>query len=522
MKVIKAQGSDSAPAPKASASAVLSSLKWNYAGSAAAMLLQIGYVACTGRIASPEAFGAYAIALTVVQLLGYFSNAGLATYVLRIDQLTRPAMRAAMRLGAASGFVFFLLTEAAAPTLGALWHMPALVPMLRLLGCQLLAQPGASVTVTALRRVGLVRAAVTCELAGQGVAVAVAMTLLACGWNPLALAVAQPTTAAVGLALGMAVTGLRSPLPAGPPVRAVDLLASSSFLAGYSLLEFVTSSAPMWVVGRLFGPGVTGAYNRASLLAGLSSQLLFQGLNSSVTPLLAERRGRGLARDPAVAHTLYSASAAALICFGALAGIGPAALSLLLGSGWGTASALVPLLAVGSAMTLLCRSGMIIDQVRRSTGALLSTQLVATVVTALAVAAAVASHSLALLAAAAAVGQAAGHIVQLVCWHRAGLLHASVALRAHAVHSAVGAALGAAAAVGAHGRPPVGAVAFGLSSMLPVVAVCVPLRTRIPLYTTVVAMGLRWPSRRTGHPTTPSHGTRPLDESAAAGHSKGH
>ncbi|MCW2903801.1 MAG: hypothetical protein JWO67_6066 [Streptosporangiaceae bacterium] len=518
MRAIKADGlghlPDSAP------SSVLISLGWNYAGSAVAMLLQLGYVACTGRIAHPDAFGSYAIAFTVTQFLGLFSNAGLATCVLRIDQLTSPAMRAAMRLGTASGIIFFLLTEAMAPWCGDLWHMPALTPMLRVLGFQLLVQSGASVTITALRRVGQSRAAVACELAGQVAGIVVSTTLLTYGRNPLGLAAAQPTAAAVTLALGTVVTLVRPLFPPGPSVRTCDLLASSSFLAGSSLLEFVTISAPVWVVGRLFGMDVTGAYSRASLMAGLTSQFLFQGLNSAVTPMLAERRKRGLARDRAVAHTVCSASAAAFICLGALAGVGPAALGLLLGSGWETASALVPVLALGSAMALVCRSGMIIDQVRRATGALIGTQLAVAATTAAGLAAAVAWHSLLLLAASAAMGQAVGHVVQLVCWHRAGLLHASVALRAHAVHGAVGSALGVAAALGAHGRQAVAAVACSLSSMLPVVLLCALLRAWIPLYTAVNAIGLQrpWKARR---PATRSPGIEGLDTGATVTHMEG-
>ncbi|MGW6097127.1 oligosaccharide flippase family protein [Streptomyces sp. NPDC055157] len=472
------------------ASSVLISLAWNYAGAFAVTLLQLGYAAWTGRITSAEAFGAYAIALTVTQLFGYFSNAGLATYVLRIDKLTGSVVRAALRVGTASGVAAFTVLQVVAPWCGDLWQMPVLHPMLSVLGCQLLVQPGAAVAVTALRRIGLVRTAVACELTAQAGGIAVGTTLMACGWNPLGLAATQPAAAALTLVLGAFVIAFRSPIPKGSPVRARDLVMSSGFLAGYSLLEFLTSSAPMWAVGRLFGAGITGAYSRAGVLTGLTSQFLFQGLNSAVTPALAERRKQGLEGSPAVAHTVCSASAAALIGFGALAGLGPSALGLLLGTGWGRASDLIPVLALGSAATLLCRSGMIVDQVRHATGALLGTQFAVTAATAAAVCAAVARHSLFLLAAAVAMGQAAGHIVQVLGWHRDTLVHAAFVVRAHAVHGLVGVALGTAATCGAAGRPPATGLACGLASMAPVALVCGLVRRRIPVYAAVVAMGL--------------------------------
>ncbi|MEV0185128.1 oligosaccharide flippase family protein [Streptomyces sp. NPDC050625] len=496
------------------ASSVLISLCWNYAGAIAAMLLQLGYAAWTGRVISAEAFGAYAIALTVTQLFGYFSNAGLATYVLRIDQLTGSVVRAALRAGTASGVAAFIVLQLVAPWCADMWHMPVLNPMLRVLGCLLLVQPGSAVTVTALRRIGLVRPTVACELTAQAGGIAVGMTLMACGWNPLGLAATQPVAAALTRILGAFVIALRASIPKGPPVRARELVMSSGFLAGYSLLEFFTSSAPMWAVGRLFGAGITGAYSRAGVLTGLTSQFLFQGLNSAVTPALAERRKKGLEGSSAVSRTVCSASAAALIGFGALAGLGPSALGLLLGTGWGRASDLIPVLALGSAATLLFRSGMIVDQVRHAIGALLSTQFAVTASTAAAVCAAVARHSLFLLAAAAAMGQAAGHIVQVLGWHRDRLVHAAFVVRTHAVHGLVGVALGAAATWGAAGRPPATGLACGLASMAPVVLVCVLMRRRIPVYATVVAMG---PSLFPGA----RRRTDPLDHVAIPEHAEG-
>jgi O-antigen/teichoic acid export membrane protein len=500
--------------PGRAATRVLISLGWNYGAAIATTLLQLGYAAWTGRVASTEAFGAYAIAVTVTQFVGYISNGGLATHVLRVDQLTGPVVRAAMRLGTAYGVVAFTVLQSVASWCGALWQMPALPLMLRVLSCQLLVQPAAAVAITALRRIGLVRAAVACELTAQAGGVAVGTTLLAWGMKSFGLAAAQPATAVLTVALGLLVIAVRSPIPDGSPVRSRDLVMPSGLLAGYGLLEFVTSNAPLWVVGRVFGAGVTGAYSRANVVTGLTSQFLFQGLNSAATPALAERHKQGLEGAPAVAHVVCSASAAALIGFGALAGIGPTALHVLLGNGWDRASELVPLLALGAAATLLCRSGMIIDQVCHATRALLWTQIAAAALTAAAVCAAVAWQSLLLLTAAGAMGQMAGHIVQVVGWHRHGLVHASFVVRAHVVHGLVGAALGAAAMCGTFGRPPTTGLVCGLAFMVPVVLVCTLARRRIPVYAAAVATGL-CPSPRVGRKA------RPLDFVALSEHAEG-
>lgn len=471
------------------AGSAASSLVWNYAGSLVAVLLQVGYTAYTGRTVAPTSFGAYAIALTVAQLLGYFANAGLATCLLRADRLDISTVKAAHRLAAGSGVASFALLEAVAPLCAALWRMPEVTLLLRILGCQFLVQPTAAVALAALRRIGHTRAAVIAEVIGQLGGAAAGMALLARGWNPAGLAVASPVGAAVSLAAATVLLSHR-PLPTGPPVTMGDLLRSSGFLAGYSLVQFTTNSLPMWVAGRLLGPSAAGWFSRASLLSGIPLTFLAQGLNWAALPALADRRAGGRPLGRAVEHAMCMASAAAFVGFGALAGIGPAALELLLGPGWDKAASLVPVLAAGSAVALLCSFGVAVDQACGSPRALLGTQLAVTAGTVAGVAAAVGTHSLFLLASTAAAGQAAGHLTQLLRWHRTGLLRAGTTLRTHAWHATVGTAFGGAAALGAQGRPPAHGVVCGLLAMLPVLVCCALMRTRIPLYAAAAAMGL--------------------------------
>lgn len=479
----------------ATARSAVASLGWNYAGSVVTVVFQLAYTAYTGRAVAPDSFGAYAIALTTVQFLGYFANAGLSTCLLRARELTLPTVRAASYLGAASGAVCFLLVESAASVCGALWRMPELTPMLRLLGCQFLLLPGSAVAVATLRRIGHARSAVAAELGGQSVGMAGGAALLACGWSPWGLVAAQPVAVAVTLVIGAIAVACRQ-LPAGPPVRARDLLASSGFLTGYSLAQFATNNAPVWATARLLGPGAAGVFSRASLLTGLPVTFLAQGLSRAATPLLAERHGRGLPLGRTVEQALCTASAAALVGFGALAGIGPAALTVLLGPGWGAAAALVPVLSLAAACGLLCSTGTSVDQALHVPRALVVTQLAVVAATAAAIAAAAAAQSLGLMAGAAAAGQAAGHVVQVRRWHQARLLRAGAAIRIHLVHAAIGAALGGAALLGTGlGRSPAGALACGLACMLPVLAACLMLRTRLPLYEAAVAAGLLRPRK---------------------------
>ncbi|WP_433450419.1 oligosaccharide flippase family protein [Streptomyces sp. CA-142005] len=472
----------------------MASILWNYAGSVVSVFLQLGYTAYTGRTVAPSSFGAYAVGLTVIQFFGYFATAGLAPSLLRAERVTLRMVRAAHRLGVLAGLVCLILIESTAPAMGHLWRMPELGPMLQVMACQFLFMPGASIVVAALRRLGRARTAVTVEVTGQAVGMAAGSALLACGWNPWGVAATQGVAASVTLIMGtIAVASLR--LAPGPTVGLRDLLASCSFLTAYSLVQFATNSAPVWATARLLGAGAAGTLSRASTLTGLPLTFVAQGLIRAVTPLITERRWHGL--RIAMEHVLCMTSAAAFIGFGVVGGLGPAALTILLGQGWGTAAGLVPLLAAASAATLLCSLGSSIDQARHASAAVIGAQFTVTTGSVLGIAVAAGLRDLSLLVTAAIVGQSAGHVVQLWFWHRSGLLRFDTAARIHLPHILIGAVLGSAAALGSSlGGDPVSALFWGLAATLLAVPVCLLFRSRIPLYRAAIAVGLIPPARR--------------------------
>jgi hypothetical protein len=194
---------------------------------------------------------------------------------------------------------------------------------------------------------------------------------------------------------------------------------------------------------------------------------------------------------------LSATSALAFIPFGMVAAIGPAALALLLGPGWESASAMVPLMALNAALYFLCSIGYAIDEVRCELRGLLIVQVSVTVSVLCSVGAAASMRSLTVIPAAMAVGPAVGHALQLSRWHRAGLVDLSAMLRVHLVHAAIGGSLFVAGHAGAqYGHSPLGATAWGLSAMLPVVAFWLAMRRSVPIFGTAAAHGLiPWPAR---------------------------
>lgn len=497
---------------------VVNGALWNYAGAVAASLLQLGYTAYTGRTVSVAAFGAYASALSMAQLLGYFANAGLATAVLRTGEPSRHLFRAALRLGMFSGVVCFAVVQMAAPVWAALWNAPQATGLLRVLGCQFLVLPAAAVATAGLRLLLAQRAAVFVETGAQLAGLIVGTLLLAHGWNPVGLAVAPVTTQVCTALLAGIVLAGRLPDGSGQPsqqrLRLRELAGSSGFLGAHQLAQYATNTLPLWTAGALFGPVSVGCYSRAALFTGLPLTMLATGLTRVVTPALARVRApagpgaaaAGLGLDPghapemgesaafrrAASDVLVAASALSFLPFGLLAGIGPDTLRLLLGPGWDEAARLVPWLSIGAAAGLLYSIALSVDTVRGSVRPMTAAQAAAAATTGAGVLLTAAEHSLVPLVICAAVGQLCGHAVLLRAWGAEGVVESRRMWAGYGVHIALGAvlyAVGTACSQLIRGHPAPVAVFVLLLGGLVAVA-CYPLRGLLPLYRIASDRGL--------------------------------
>ncbi|MEU2629894.1 oligosaccharide flippase family protein [Kitasatospora sp. NPDC007106] len=485
-----------APEPRSA----LAALAWNYGGAAANTVLQIGYTAFTARTVASSAYGVQATALAVLQVLTLFSNAGLATYLLRSEDLTRQVLRTARRISVATGGLSCLAVQASAAPCAALWHLPLMEPLLRILGLQFLVLPSAAVATAALRRCGLARASVAADLGGQLGGMLTGALLLGLGWNPYGMAAAFPAASACTLLVATARLA-RAGLPDGPDVPARSMIGLSGTFTGYGLVQTAALQSPLWLTARLLGPAAAGQFSRASLTVAIPLNLLCQSLHHAATPVLARAHGQGLPLASKVRDMLSAASGLAFIPFGAAAGLGPSALALLLGPGWETASGLVPLLALNAALYFLCSIGYAVDEVRKALRGLLVVQSAVALTVLLSVGAAAWTRGLALVPAAMAVGPAVGHALQLAGWHRAGLVEVPAVLRAHLVHAVIGGSFFLAAHTGAqYGRSAASSTALGLLALLPVAAFWLLVRRNVPVFAMAASYGLLPRPARTGRP----------------------
>jgi len=469
----------------------LVALVWNYSSAIAATILQLCYTAYTARVVLPDSFGAFAAAGAATTILGYVAGAGLATYLLRAEQLTRQTVRTAYLVSVVTGALCCVVTQAVAPLCATVWGLPDIEPLVRLYGLYFLTQPASLVAVAALRRMDLSRFCALAETGAQFAGMTTGAVLLVLGWSPYGLVVAQVVTPTVVLVVA-ARRLARCPIAEGPRVPAGAMLRISGAFAGYGMIQMTAADVSLWAVTRFLGPAAAGQFSRASLTVGLPIAVLCQSLRRAVMPSLARINSEGRSLGSALPDVLSAASAIAFVSFGVLAGVGPPALQLLLGPGWGMAGDLVPVLAIGAPLVLLCQVSYATDEICKALGSLLRTQLLVLAATVGLVAlAAVTTRSLVLIAAAASAAAGIGHLAQLVRWHRAKLCHLPSLVRPYLIHATVGAALyGSGYLTTGFGVGPLSQVAHGLLGMVPVALVCVAVRRRLPLYSAAVSRGL--------------------------------
>ncbi|MEV0322975.1 oligosaccharide flippase family protein [Streptomyces sp. NPDC050658] len=458
--------------PAASAS-TSRNLLWNYGGSAAAFLVQLGYTALTARLVAPGQFGAYALALTLTTLLSYFAGNGMAVCLLRADTLTRSLLRTALRVAVGSGLVCCATVQLAAALVGGLFGIADTVPLLRLLVLQF---PLTAVAVTlcaALRRLGRAQSAVLAETGGQLAGSTAGAALLLAGWSPYGLAMAWPVNGAVCLLIAHRMLSGGGPLPDGPAVGVRQLLGLSSFFGSTSFVSSAVSQLPVGCAA-LLGPAVVGYFSRAQNFVVLPLTVLNQGLARAVAPRLADsgrpdehHPGRRLLPHRDVDDVVCAASALALGVFGVTAGLGPTALGLLLGPGWEPAVALVPWLSTAAGLCLICYSGLALDQIRHAPRAIVAAQAAMVTASLPVLAVAAARESVTWCALAMAAGPAAGHAVQVACWRRDRVLRVRALLWAHTVHAGIGAGLFLVSWYATRGERSVSALGLGLLALGP-------------------------------------------------------
>jgi O-antigen/teichoic acid export membrane protein len=313
----------------------------------ATTLLQFGYAAITSRLVPDTGFGAFAVAMSLTALVSVFAQGGLGSAVARASELHSGKLSFLVVFAVGMGVVAALLIVTLARPWAGLWNAPDAVGPTRVIGVTAFLAPLSGLLQGILRRLGEFRALAILMVATStaGMAVGVVAVILAPG--PMTLLV-SPVTAAVLLTLAALIV-TRQQWWAKPDAAAARTeLGFGWRVLGLMILGYLIGSVGRLSVSRWVGPDALGQWNRADVLTVVPLDAGGGAIRRAVYPEIRHDIGVQSRTRQAWTDYLLLLAWAFFPVTAILAGAAPLAIATLFGPGWGLATTMAPLLAIGA------------------------------------------------------------------------------------------------------------------------------------------------------------------------------
>jgi PST family polysaccharide transporter len=275
-----------------------------------------------------------------MMLVGYFTLATVGNAVIRHPALNRQVVGTSILMTGVAGLLVAIVVLIAANPWAEIWRSPQAAPVIRLFAPQVLLGALAIVPVALVRRQLRFRTASVIETSAVLVGFAAGAALAFRMRNAEALVLGQVVGAAVLLALGLLAARAQLGL-AYSRLEARGLFSFSAQVSLQNLGHYVNNTLPTFAVSRFLGQISLGFFSRASVLVGLPLTFLAQGATKTLYPIYPRfRTDKAECRRMMIDVTSVSTT---LIwpLFGALAGLAPLVVELLLGSQWAPVASLV-------------------------------------------------------------------------------------------------------------------------------------------------------------------------------------
>ncbi len=311
-------------------------IKWNLLGSGLSNLVRIAVVAILGRLLDSSDFGVVAAALSVLAVLNTVRDLGIGQAIIQRRELTDEHQATAFATITYLGLAIAGLLALTAPWIGALYHIPESVNVLRVLGI-LFALRGTSMLslVMCQRNLNFRAIAIVDSTAyTTGSAVSIALAYAGAGaWSLVAGYLAE-TTISAALYLWL------HPPPLSLRIHRRSLRELLGFGIGSSVMEIASvlaNQGDYFVVGRVLGKAQLGFYTRAYELMRFPSSVFTSIVGNVLFPAMARLQHDRDALRASFRRTLFVNALLLLPAGVALQIIAPEAIRILLGPRWGEA-----------------------------------------------------------------------------------------------------------------------------------------------------------------------------------------
>ena len=212
------------------------------------------------RLLTPADFGVVAVAMIALNFSQMFWDAGLGRALIQTEEAPEKAANVVFWVNAVMGFVIYAILFLAAPAIAAFFHSPASMPVLRVLGLQLVIGSLSAVQASLLTRELNFRWLFWIKLATVFIPAGFSIPLAYCGYGVWALVAGHLASSVLNLGL------LWSKSPWRPSWQFDWLLARRLFRFGVWVLgESLAAWFFVWgdnlLVGRFLGVDALGVYS---------------------------------------------------------------------------------------------------------------------------------------------------------------------------------------------------------------------------------------------------------------------
>lgn len=324
-----------------------SAARWSAAAIGGRQVLQLAFGVLLARLLGPGNYGVVGLATVYVTLSSLLLDQGLSAALVQRKHLSSGAPGAAATLNVGTGIVLAGVTWLGAPYAASFFHTPALLVIVRLLGCGLVLKAAAITPRAMLSRRLQFRALAVADILGAAAGAASGTTAVLLGASARSV-VAQVVGTDVVVVIAL-LCASRGPRPTLQLQELGPLWGFGVRIFATNALAYFSRNTDNLLVGRYLGSGSLGLYGMAYRVLVIPVQLLGQTVTRVLFPVFSrisddrERLGRALI----AATELLAVAAVPTMAF--LACSAPQFVVLGLGPQWRPAAPLVTVLALAGA-----------------------------------------------------------------------------------------------------------------------------------------------------------------------------
>lgn len=323
------------------------SLKWNYLGVAARVVLQLVAQIALARLVGPEAFGSASAAIFVMIFASILVELGLGSSLVQRKNLSADDMLFAFRRILIASFVAGFVMYFFAAAISSFWGDPLVAPLLQVLVIALVAQASGIVSVSYLKRELDFKWIQISQIMGYFVGyivVGVAVAVMGGGsWSLVAAWVGQTvfTTILLYWRVRHPVNILRSTTCADQNLQTYGLRILFTNIANW-MIENIDN----FMVGRAFGTSALGVYTVSYNLVRTPTNHLVTSIQQVLFPVSARTQASIEGHRLTYLVIIWGVSLIAFPVFFSVAGISATVIDALYGNKWGAAAGILLPLAI--------------------------------------------------------------------------------------------------------------------------------------------------------------------------------